>query len=943
MNEWGIRARVILLALIPTGLVALVMGAYFVAARVSDLNAALQERGKAIATYVAQTAELPLNSGDGKSLKQLIHSASDGDNDIQAIAIYDKNNQLIVKSGTYEFVQLLPVPSIENFPRHSNTKIFANGILARAPIKTSKNEANLTSLTDDANILGYVAVYFTSENAKIRQYETIATAVIILLIGLTLGGALAQGMARSITIPIIQLATAVKRIKEGQLKVSVKAKASGELKTLVSGFNDMSQSIYQASEEMQAAVEQATADLNETNQVLEAQNIELNIARKQAIEASRVKSEFLANMSHEIRTPMNGVIGFTNLLLRTQLTPKQADHLNTIKKSANNLLSIIDDILDFSKIEAGKMEFEKKSLDISDCVDEVLTLLGPAAQNKNIEINGIVYSDVPQNLLGDPVRISQILTNLAGNAVKFTQRGNIQIRVSLETETPQSATLKIEVKDTGIGLSKSHQRILFHAFTQADTTTTRRFGGTGLGLVISKKLVESMEGNIGLLSKENIGSTFWFTIKLDKDPDETKNEKIEFSGQQVILHDYNEPSQQTAQHLLTKWNTSVEHCNNLNSLIELVKTYLQQNKKLDLILLGGYQNHEFHQELTELVNLSKTIGCVFALMLNTTDENIIKNYQLLGIQQFISKPIIRKNFYKKLFDWFGFDKQFKNLLLTHNQQNNEQETALPKILCVDDNDANLKLVCELLSDYQLEIFTAINGKEAIEICKSHDFDLIFMDIQMPEVDGIEATRKIRKIKDINKRMPIIALTAHAMKGEKERLLNEGMDDYVTKPVNQEQLEAMIKKWTRRTIFSKHASTDKAQASVKIRDNLQQPKIEEPAQKYEKDVIDWQLSLKSANQKESLAKEMLSMLVDSFADAKQQIIKAYDGDKIEDLKHHVHKLHGATAYCGVPLLKQLAHEYETQLKQNTPLNALSDTHDEFIQAMDAVEIAAQDYL
>jgi len=915
MNDWGIRARVILLALIPTGIVALVMGAYFVTARVQDLNVNVQDRGITIANYVAQTSEYSLISRNSEALDRLAISARDGDEDILAIGIYANNNMLLASSGTVELVSSLP-NTTNKLVVQTLIQELEDGFIVRSPITSQPTRANHSPQQSNNQIpvIGYVAILITNKNILLRQYQTIVTAFVILLVGLILGGVLAQNMARHITIPIIQLANAVKRIKEGQLKVEIKTKTSGELTTLVDGFNDMSDSLYEAREEMQNAIEQATADINATNTALEEQNVELTMARKEAVEASRVKSEFLANMSHEIRTPMNGVIGFTNLLLRSRLTEKQEDYLSTIKKSANGLLSIIDNILDFSKIEAGKMHLENRSLCMSDCVDETLKLLAPAAQMKNIEILGIVYQDVPECLLGDSGRIGQILTNLCSNAIKFTQEGTIQIRVMLEEEKDQSVRLRINITDTGVGLTQEQQKVLFQAFTQADTTTTRRFGGTGLGLVISKKLAESMKGKIGIESEENVGSTFWFTLELERDNQKMPKTRLGFPGRRVLFHDANSTSQLATKYLLSRWETQVESTNSLMELSTKAETYAQQKKKVHLILVGGYPSSEFSDELLKLNQLAKRLDCTMAVLINSNEEKDIQQFIDLGLDTYFSKPITQELFYNELFNWFKIDKQNQLLPGTF-----KKSSAL-NILCVDDNNANLKLIAAFLSDFSVTTQTAQSGKQSIELCNSNKFDLIFMDIQMPDMDGLEATKIIRKISAHYANSPIIALTAHAMKGEKDRLLRDGMDDYLTKPISQDQLRESIQKWTNKTVSLKTNEINPKRDSVQT-DNLS---------------IDWELSLKNAGGKDSLAREMLTMLTNSFPEARELIQKYLKTENTQKLVEQVHKLHGATAYCGVPELKSLAHQYESLLKSNGINSEVLSINTRFMSELKKIE-------
>lgn len=920
MNDWGIKARVILLALIPTAMVAVAMEAYFVATRVQDLNVNVKERGITIANYLAQTSEYSLLSRNSKTLSRLVIAARDGDDDILAVAIFAKNNLLLASSGTKDLVARLSGQMTKDILQTSVTEL-EDGFVVKTPIvsqPTVSHRLAQQSLSE-IPVIGYVSILITNKNIKLRQYQTMVTGFIILMIGLILSGILAKNMASNITIPIIQLANAVKRIKEGQLKVEIKSNCSGELRTLVEGFNDMSDSLYEAREEMQMAIEQATTDINATNTALEEQNVELNMARKEAVEASRVKSEFLANMSHEIRTPMNGVIGFTNLLLRSKLSDKQNDYLSTIKKSANGLLSIIDDILDFSKIEAGKMEMENRALSISDCVDETLNLLAPAAQAKNIEILGIVYQDVPQRLTGDAGRICQILTNLCNNAIKFTEQGTIQIRVMLEEENSSSVKLRINITDTGVGLSDEKQKVLFQAFTQADTTTTRRFGGTGLGLVISKKLAESMNGKIGIESEENVGSTFWFTIKLERDLDSLEKIELGFPGRRILFHDTNNTSQLATKYLLGRWDTIVESTDSLNALVKKANEFALQKKDVHLILIGGYLPMQHKKKLLQLREIAEQLNTPIAALVNSKEEKVIQQFIDIGINKHFSKPITKKLFHDALYDWFSIEKQLMN---ANKNKPSEKKLSTPaKVLCVDDNEANLKLIDAFLSDFNVETQIASSGEQSIINCKKTNFDLIFMDIQMPNMDGLQATKLIRTINAHYKNIPIIALTAHAMKGEKERLLNEGMDDYLTKPISQTQLQESIQEWTKKAVYFKQNPATLGDANSM--DILELS-------------IDWQLSLKNAGGRDDLARDMLKMLVSSFVEAGNLIQQHLNSGNLQELTAQIHKLHGATAYCGVPQLKYLANKYESLLKTSGINQDVPSLHQQFLDEMNKIK-------
>src|SRR5690554_4080289 len=351
-----------------------------------------------------------------------------------------------------------------------------------------------------------------SVKARLRRRETYQALLISLMLvvgGVLLSLLVSLRLSRAFTVPVFQLNEAVAKLKEGKLDTRVYTRAGPEFEQLESGLNEMASELSQAQAEIQQNIDQATGDLRETLETIEIQNIELDFARKEALEASRIKSEFLANMSHEIRTPLNGIIGFTELLLKSPLPRQQRDHLNTIRKSSEILLTIINDILDFSKIEAGKLILDRVPFQLRDIVEEVMVMLAPAAHAKNLDLVPLVYNDVPDNIMGDPLRVKQVITNLVNNAIKFTQTGEVVLRASLEDEDKEAnrVTLRLSVTDSGVGLSRAQQQSLFNAFSQADASIVCQYGGTGLGLAISKRLVEEMGGEIGLESELGRGST----------------------------------------------------------------------------------------------------------------------------------------------------------------------------------------------------------------------------------------------------------------------------------------------------------------------------------------------------------------------------------------------------------------------------------------------------
>src|SRR5690606_30019243 len=458
--------------------------------------------------HLAPLAAPALEQNDIKKLERIARQALEHP-DVRAAGFLDTERALLAHAG----------PSMLNPPPtgQPGVSLLSGPDATRFLLPVYDQHLVLSDSPDaerELELLGWVEMELSHQGTLLSGYRSLFASLLLIAGGLAVTALLALRMSRSINGPLREIKAGVALLKDGHLETRLPPLGSHEMDELAAGINRMAQALQNAQEELQHSIEQATEDVRQNLETIEIQNIELDFARKEALEASRIKSEFLANMSHEIRTPLNGILGFTNLLQKSELSPRQQDYLTTIEKSAEILLTIINDILDFSKIEAGKLILDRVPFPLRDIVEEVMVMLAPAAHAKNLDLVPLVYNDVPDNIMGDPLRVKQVITNLVNNAIKFTQTGEVVLRASLEDEDTEHnrVTLRLSITDSGVGLSRAQQQSLFNAFSQADASTARQYGGTGLGLAISKRLVEEMGGKIGLESELGKGSTFWFTL-----------------------------------------------------------------------------------------------------------------------------------------------------------------------------------------------------------------------------------------------------------------------------------------------------------------------------------------------------------------------------------------------------------------------------------------------
>ena len=969
MTRWGIRSKLLVMALMPPLLIALFLGLYLVQTRMESLQDAVTQRGITMANQLAHASEHALSTFQYQWLQELADMIV-READVVSITIRDHRGRQLAHAQREDSSRLtLQEQALLRLMRIFNRQGLE--LSFRSPIQRSRINNHVwspptLSAVDTPSDLGFVKVDLSLRATSRIQASALRDSLII-IIGIVIASALVGHYAsRSVTVPILKLTEAIQELEKGHLTTRIPETFGGEIGTLQHGFNTMASALQQAHDELQDKVEHATCELRETLEAVEIQNLELDEARKKALEASQVKSEFLANMSHEIRTPINGILGFTDLLGHTRLSAEQKDYVNTIKDSGANLLAIINDILDFSKIEAGKLVIDSVAFDLRDSVEEVLSLLAPAAFGKNLELVHLIYRDVPFRLYGDPIRIRQVLTNMVHNAIKFTPVGRVIVRVMLDEENDKEVLLRITVSDTGIGLSETNQKKLFNAFSQADTSTTRRFGGAGLGLVISKKLVEQRGGTVGLESAPDKGSTFWFTLRLIKQKtaeQAASGKETALNGKRVLLLDEMPLSRLALRHMFEAWEMEVIETDNKQSFL----SSLSNREKWDLAVLGLSRAEITSQSLNQIFNRVKKFNVPLVALPNTVDRAELRALYDMGacvslpkttrrqtilreIHRAITAPLEESEFYPHEADSSVVFKPVAAAPASRNPL---------RVLVVDDNRINRKLATTLAIKQGAAVTEVENGLEAVRKCEAEWFDVVLMDIHMPVMGGEEATQRIRELYSGKRQPGIIALTANAQPEERDKLINSGMDDCLVKPITDDRLATILKKYAHLNEGSEFfPAVENGVTSSATNSSVGAPtsKIATPdsgastapsATSHEattamsgetsgatatSPTFTATAASESASAADSLSDELFAMLLAELPTHAEQIRLHFEDGNFPSLQESVHKLNGAASVCQMGSLRERADQLETALRHKS-MGSIPDTYEALIAEID----------
>lgn len=847
-------------------LVYAIMSVLFVLHSDAEAHSVKQERLESASQLLAPSLRDAILNDDSQRLESLARQLVNVEG-LRTVALFDAQGNRLLLLGQSE-------PPPLSAPTDNQLTMEGSIWRLRIPLETVNNVSSGSA--------GWLDAEMDTRALTLGRYKLIAS--------LSLGGMLlgllmflvAFAISRYTTRPIEETNQALYRLSRGDYRLRLAPSQATELDQLATHVNALTEHFQQAQRDMQTQIEQATSELQESMETIEEQNIKLDLAHRSALRANTVKSEFLANMSHEIRTPLNGIIGFCRLLGRSSLDSRQQEWLQHVHRACDNLLMLVNDVLDFSKLEANRLTLEEADIDIVALVDEVVGLHAPEAQRKQLHLVAMVYDDVPTPLCGDPLRIHQVLNNLISNALKFTHEGEVIVRVMLDNLEGQHVVLNLSVSDTGIGLSDVHQQALFSAFSQAEPSHSRQFGGSGLGLTICRQLIERMGGEISVESELGTGSTFAFTLPMLAHKAIERPSEVNLGEPYIRLHEEHAPTRHVLEHLLQRWDA--------------IPLTFDAPEKEQLLIVGleysDFTPERQHYWQTVIDHTPRPV-----LVLANGNSFDLPSLRLTHGGETLYKPVSRAQLAASL----------KKLLLPAYITGMRDENLLPPtspqtstLLIVDDNAPNRELLKAMLETPLINITAVESGQQALTFARANSVDMVLMDIRMPGMDGVQTTQALRRISSTWARCPIIAVTAHVLSSERQQWLAEGLDDVLIKPIDETQLHQLL----HRFLGVNHRPSD-SKATHKPSFSHMAP-VTLP-------IVDLEMGARLAGGKENLAREQLKRLIDSLDESEQHMRSAFAQQNLPTLLDWVHGLNGASRYCGAPELALLVETLETRLR------------------------------